>query len=92
MTTNTVYWNFANIDALIIRSNCYRFVNLIYYSQYFPTTYITWVFYCITIGITVSTLKIINLLLHRMYDEAQYKTDADLKRKSNRSLKENGLG
>lgn len=55
--------------------------------QYFAKTIETWTVYCISTAITLVTVKIINLLLHVMYDEAQTVSEGNSK-KSDKGLQE----
>lgn len=55
--------------------------------QYFAKTIETWTVYCISTAITLVTVKIINLLLHVMYDEAQIVSEGNSK-KSDKGLQE----
>lgn len=47
--------------------------------QYFPKTTATWVLYCLTTGLMVALVKVLNLALHLMYDEAQIVSENHLK-------------
>lgn len=48
---------------------------------------VTWGAYCLSTGITVAAIKVINLALHVMYDQAQILPDTSLK-KSDKALRE----
>lgn len=48
-------------------------------TQYFPKTVVTWALYCLLTGLTVAAVKVINLALHVMYDEAQIISENNLK-------------
>lgn len=50
--------------------------------QYFPTTVVTWIVYCVIIFVLVTTLKLINLMLHKMYDRARNMSETSLKKLS----------
>jgi adenylosuccinate lyase len=50
--------------------------------QYFPTTITTWIVYCVIIFVLVTTLKLINLSLHKMYDKARTLSETSLKKLS----------
>lgn len=50
--------------------------------QYFPTTVTTWIVYCVIIFVLVTTLKLINLSLHKMYDKARTLSETSLKKLS----------
>ncbi|CRK86838.1 CLUMA_CG000666, isoform A [Clunio marinus] len=50
--------------------------------MYFPTNITTWIVYCIIIFVLVTTLKLINLSLHKMYDKARTLSETSLKKLS----------
>lgn len=50
--------------------------------QYFPTTIVTWIVYCVIIFVLVTSLKLLNLSLHRMYDKARTLSETSLKKLS----------
>lgn len=57
------------------------------YLQYFSKAIATWAMYCLSTGITIAAVKIINLALHLMYDEAQIVSGNNF-HKSDKNLKE----
>uniref|UniRef100_A0A1B0CER0 Pecanex-like protein n=1 Tax=Lutzomyia longipalpis TaxID=7200 RepID=A0A1B0CER0_LUTLO len=44
-------------------------------TTYFAATVATWAFYCISVACLVTVLKIVNMILHGMYDKAQATSD-----------------
>lgn len=58
-----------------------------YAQQYFPEALTTWGLYVISTLIVITLVKLLNLALHVMYDEAQIVSDTSLK-KSTKNLRE----
>lgn len=56
-----------------------HFVVFFPFFQYFPKTITTWGLYCLTAGLTITVVKLINLALHVMYDKAQTISNSNLK-------------
>lgn len=56
-------------------------INFCFFSstQYFPKTVLTWGLYCLLTALTICAVKVINLALHVMYDEAQIISENHLK-------------
>lgn len=48
--------------------------------QYFSKTVASWILYCTSAATTIVTVKLINLILHAMYDQAQIVSDNNSKK------------
>lgn len=46
---------------------------------YFPKTLITWGTYCFSTTLVITSIKLVNMALHRLYDQAQAMSESNLK-------------
>jgi hypothetical protein len=67
---------------IFVNSFCPFVASFFSRAQYFPTTIATWIVYCVIIFVLVTTLKLINLSLHKMYDKARTLSETSLKKLS----------
>lgn len=55
---------------------CTPFVTYLYFSK----AYASWIIYCFSAATTIITVKLMNLILHAMYDQAQIISDNNSKK------------